>query len=361
VIPWPAVAAPPRIELHPSTPWALRIFDRVPLAPLWVGTGIGLAVFGLSLVYTAVFSEAVGQLDAIGSSQGPLAWGAELIQDLFIGFTLAVSAASIRGARRDFRALVPWLDAPAPEREDLEREMLTYARWPLLAVGLAVGAGVALLTATDPSLWAAGRMPHWTHPTVVWIAVRNFVNWWVAARAMLLELMLGRAFSRLGDRLASVDLLDRSPLAPFVRRALRNVLLWMLLAAFLSLTYLGEGWASDLMVLALVALGGFALAAFLLPLTGPHRRIRGLKRAELARVRAAIRETREQTLARSAEEQPAGGRLADLVSYEARIASVAEWPIDASTLLRLALYLAIGLGSWVGAALVERALDTALR
>jgi hypothetical protein len=350
----------PRIELHPATPWALRIFDRVPLPALWVGTGIGLAVFALYLVYTALFGESFGLLDAIGSSLRPLAWVAELIQDFFIGFTLALSAASVRGARRDFRALVPWLDASAAEGEDLERAMLGYARAPLWAVGLVVGGASALLTVTDPSLWATGHMPSWTHPTVVWIAARNFVNWWVVSRAMALELMLGRSFSRLGDRLTAWDLLDRAPLVPFARRALRNVLLWMLLAAFLSLTYLGEGWASDLMVVALVSLGTFALTAFLLPLAGAHRRIRDLKRAELARVRAAIREARDRTLAADAT-AASGGRLADLVSYESRIAGVAEWPIDASTLLRLSLYLAIGLGSWIGAALVDRAVDTALR
>ncbi|MBW2236949.1 MAG: hypothetical protein JRG85_16330, partial [Deltaproteobacteria bacterium] len=70
------------------------------------------------------------------------------------------------------------------------------------------------------------------------------------------------------------------------------VLLWMLLAAFLSLTYLGEGWASDLMVVALAGLLAFALAAFLLPLTGIRRRVRERKRQELARVRAAVAEAR---------------------------------------------------------------------
>jgi hypothetical protein len=190
-------------------------------------------------------------------------------------------------------------------------------------------------------------MPHWTHPAVIWLTARNFVNWWVVSRAMALELMLGRAFSRLGDRLVPVDLLDRSPLAPFGRRALRNVLLWMLLTAFVSLTYL--------------ALGGFAVTAFLLPLAGAHRRIRDLKRAELARVRAAIREARDHALAPGSGGPTTGGRLADLVSYEARIAAVAAWPIDASMLLRFGLYLAIGFGSWIGAALVERALETALQ
>jgi hypothetical protein len=175
---------------------------------------------------------------------------------------------------------------------------------------------------------------------------------------MALELMLGRAFSRLGDRLAPFDLLDRTPLAPFGRRALRNVLLWMLLAAFLSLSYLGEGWASDMMWVALAGLGAFALAAFGLPLLGAHRRVQDLKRDELARVRGAIADAREQALGPGPH--PSGGRLGDLVAYETRLAAVPEWPIDAGTLLRLGLYLAFGLGSWVGAAVVERALDTAL-
>jgi hypothetical protein len=355
-----AVAAAPRIELHPATPWSLRLFDRVPLAPLWVGAGIGLAVFALYLVYTGLFCQKIGQLDGLISSGSSWAWGAELIQDLFIGFALAVSAASIRGARLDFDELLPQLDTSGRDREQLARELFTYQRAPLAAVGLVVGVCVALLTVTERSMWSDGRMPAWPHPSVLWLVGRNAVNWWVASRAMALELTLGRNFSRLGDRLASVDLLDPTSLVPFGRRALRNVLLWMLLAAFLSLTYLGEGWASDLMPLALVSLAGFALAAFQLPLVGAHRRICELKTAELARIRGAIREEREETFARSAAQQPAAGRLADLVSYEARIAAVAEWPIDASTLLRLGLYLAIGLGSWVGAAVVERLLETAL-
>jgi hypothetical protein len=354
------VAAVPRIQLHPKTPWALRLFDRIPLPPLWVGVGIGLAFFALYLTYTGLFSERIGLLDGVVTGDDGWGWAAELIQDFFIGFALAVSAASIRGARRDLGDLLPHLDTAERDPEQLERDVLTYQRGPLLAIGLVVGAGVAILTSTDPSLWVDGRSPGWQHPSALWLAARNFVNWWVVARAMVLELMLARDFSRLGDRLAGIDLLDRTPLEPFGRRALRNVLLWMLLAAFLSLTYLGEGWASEMMPLALVGLTSFALAAFLLPLLGAHRRIRELKYAELARVRAAIREAHAHTFAHSAAERPGGGRLADLVSYEARIAGVGEWPIDASTLLRFALYLAIGLGSWVGAAVVERVLETAL-
>jgi len=351
-----AVAAAPRIDLHPRTPRALQLFDRVPLPPLGVGVAIGIGIFGLFLLYTSLFCEGVGQL---GASVVVGRWGflAELIQDLFIGFTLALSAASVRGARRDLAALLPHLEVPEADRAALDRRIFRYQPFSLLAVGLVLGAGSALLTVNDESLWMHGR-PAWTHPALIWLGVRNFFNWWFVGQAMALELMLGRAFSRLGDRLARFDLLDRTPLAPFARRALRNVLLWMLLAAFLSLSYLGEGWASHLMVVALAGLAAFAMTAFLLPLMGAYRRIRVLKREELAGVRTAIAEAREQTLGPGPH--PATGRLADLLAWESRVARVAEWPIDAGTVLRLALYLAIGLGSWLGAAIVERALDTAL-
>jgi hypothetical protein len=51
------------------------------------------------------------------------------------------------------------------------------------------------------------------------------------------------------------------------------------------------------------------------------------------------------------------GHVADIVAYEARVASVPSWPFDLSTLVRFALYVALGLGSWLGAAVVERFVD----
>jgi hypothetical protein len=346
------------IALYPATPLELRLVDRIPLAPLWAGVAIGLGIFCLYLAYTSAFSSAPGRLDGVGRASGML-WIAELIQDLFLGFTLAIAAAAVCGARRALAALWPHLDTTGADRDRLERAVFTYWPAPMLIVGAVSGAiGVAMLF-WDPGVWETGEHVPWTHPSALWLGVRNFFNWFVVSRAMLLELMLGRAFSRLGDRLAPVDLLDRAALAPFGSRALRNVMLWMLLTAFLSLTYLGEGWTGHSLGVALAVLGSFAVAAFFTPLLGAHRRVRQLKAAELARLGAAIADARARTFAQPSTDL-AGGRLADLVAYEGRIAAVREWPIDGSTWLRLALYFAIGFGSWVGAALVERVLDTAL-
>jgi hypothetical protein len=49
-----------------------------------------------------------------------------------------------------------------------------------------------------------------------------------------------------------------------------------------------------------------------------------------------------------------------IVAYRQVVDGVREWPFDASTVMRFALYLLIPLGSWSGGALVERVIDSLL-
>ncbi len=52
--------------------------------------------------------------------------------------------------------------------------------------------------------------------------------------------------------------------------------------------------------------------------------------------------------------------MANLLALRQHLSEIREWPFDASTLRRLALYLLIPLVSWSGGALVERLIDAAL-
>ena len=345
----------PRIELVPATPWSLRLFDRIPLPAFWAGVALGLAAFGLFLLYTAVLGEGAGRLAGVSFEWGALA---EAIQDGLLGFSVAVTAASMRAAREEIEAVRPALAGRLGDGADLARAVLRYPRVLLAAIG-ACGVLSSFPTVLSSDMWIGGRQPGWTHPTVVWLFLRNAVTWWLVLRGMALELITGRRFSELARSIEIADPFERAPFAPFARRALRNVLLWMLLAAWLALTYVGPGWAiGTLMALGLTTVAAFACAAFVLPLLGPHAKLRAAKQAELAKLRAAIRATRDAALAPTATERP--GRLADLVAYEARVAAAGEWPIETSTLLRFALYLALGLGSWVGAGLVQHAVERVL-
>ncbi len=347
---------PPRIVLEPNTPLSLWLFDRIPLPAFWAGAAVGLGVFTLFLLYTAMFGSAIGRHADVAFEHG---WLAEVIQDFFLGFTIAVIAASVRSTRAEIEALRPSLGLAASDEPELEREVLRYRRLPLALMGLG-GFVASYLTVRSPELWVDGRVPGWRHPTVLWLSARNAITWWLALRGVALELNLGWRVSRLAERVEVIDLFDRAAFAPFTRRALRSVLLWMLLAAWVSLTYIGPGSLGGLLTLGVVGLSCFALAAFVIPLLGPHRRLRELQQRELSRVRAALRQTRDAMLAPDAPHF-AGGRLADLIAYETRIEGASTWPIEASTLPRFGLYLALGMGSWVGAGLVQHAVETALR
>ena len=50
-----------------------------------------------------------------------------------------------------------------------------------------------------------------------------------------------------------------------------------------------------------------------------------------------------------------------LLALRAQVSDVREWPVDLPTFARLAGFVAIGLASWVGAALVDVAIETVLR
>ncbi len=106
------------------------------------------------------------------------------------------------------------------------------------------------------------------------------------------------------------------------------------------------------LLLASIAVLLLATAGLLIPVRGVHDAIAREKTHELVRVNDQIRRARAGSGALPS--------LADWIAYRSLTMSVREWPVDAPTLRRFALYLAIPLGSWLGGALVERMVDALL-
>ncbi len=92
----------------------------------------------------------------------------------------------------------------------------------------------------------------------------------------------------------------------------------------------------------------------LLPAWGIHLRIKEAKQSALKQIRKAIALRRDPDT-RSVDD--AQKLRADL-ALERRLLETSEWPFDAGTYGRVILYIVLGLGSWVGAALVERFLES---
>jgi hypothetical protein len=263
----------------------------------------------------------------------------------------------LRGVRRSLDELRPALEISAPEFAALERRVGIYDPWPLRIAGL-LGVAVALTTPLiavsaqtsppyDVSLWTPEVFWHrWTTPVIGWFMGRFLF-------AVIEE--SGR-MAALAGRLKPIDLFDLRPLAPFTAQGLRHALLITGFVAIFALFLLEWGYAAMVGGIAL-STAVFAALGLMLPVRGAHRRIRAAKQAELDACQDALRRAHRDSIL---DDDASLGRVADLLVYERRLEAVRVWPFDTSTLTLFALYLLIPVGSWLGGALVERAIDTLL-
>jgi hypothetical protein len=183
---------------------------------------------------------------------------------------------------------------------------------------------------------------------LVWIG-------WSTGRFAYATWVESKRFSQIGRERLEIDLLDLAPVAPLIRYGLRQALVTIGAFSVAALLFYDSEAAPNLVWFLLVAsLATLLLAAIslLMPVRGVHDAIAREKARELARVNDEIRAARSGSGALPS--------LADWIAYRGLIESVRDWPIDAPTLRRFALYLAIPLGSWLGGALVERTVDALL-
>ena len=203
--------------------------------------------------------------------------------------------------------------------------------------------------AWDPSTW---------YPEVWWHRLLGlFAGWWFGWFVLAIWVASTQS-SRLAARIQRLDLLDLSPLSPFVKQGLLTSLLAVGAATLLSLFLLEPGQWPVVVISVGFALP-LAIIGLLLPVLGAHRRIREAKEAELEWTRERIRRASSFVYKLSAPESP--GQLGDLYAYQQLIRDVPEWPIEGSALLRVTLYLGIPVVSWFLSLLIENLLDFVFR
>jgi hypothetical protein len=351
-------AAVDRPRETPYRPWTQQLVDALPVAPLWVGVGIMLLDAASCLVwFTAIGSPK-------WSTSNNLFWREvfppSLIMAALIGFSVAGVAYSRRAQLRVLERLRPALDCTPRQMEALFQEVSAFDGRRMRRVGLLLTLTIPPLIAFNPGAfpWHFGEQYVSSDPDfVLWTVWHNGLAIWLGSRAGAYEARAARLFSRIGRDHARVDVLDLSPLAPFAHRGLQSVLMYMAGLSLFALIFAG-GWAVDFAPIGVMVLVPVALQALLLPLRGVHERIRETKRARLAALRAEIRLDEGDVMDRDGPgSAAAAARLPALLALRDRVEQAREWPLDLSSYLRFTLYLAIGLGSWVGGALVERLVD----
>lgn len=307
-----------------------------------------LAYFAAWLGYRAL-DAAWGAPAASATAPG---WYWEIVNALILAWLVAADGWAARSALREVRQLLP--SRPGSDDGSRERAMAAVAvpsglRRAGSALALAVAASILLF---DPGIWPGVARPPLGDPGFLWVGLRTAAISWLVARALIREVWLTAAYVRIGSREVEIDLVDQRGLAPFGSKGQRTVVVWIGFSILFSLFFFGGSPARSnaFVVVGIVLL---VSAAFAAPLIAVQRRVAAAKEAELDSVAASLRRERART-------DPDDARLARLLAWQAHVVSVHEWPLTAPTLIRSALFVGLGVGSWFGGALVERLVAVAL-
>ena len=197
---------------------------------------------------------------------------------------------------------------------------------------------------------------NWALDYALLVLAISLSGWWMGRFSFEL-IWSALQINNMAMRLPILNLLDAESNRSFTQHGVQSALLVVIMMSITApIAVQPEGGVVGAAVNSVLMLF-LALTALILPMRGIHQRIQTQKREELATIRQHIQRERDKLLAAS------GGvddRLVALLAMETRIERVEEWPFGAGSLYRVGFYLLLGLGSWVGAALVERMLESAL-
>jgi hypothetical protein len=342
-------------------PWTQQLIDSLGVSPAWVGGGLVVADMLSCIAFFALAGDPVLNL------RHEIFWTRVFLPSSVIGVLMGYVVAGVAYSRRlqlrTLERLRPVLDCDAQGYRELVHEVQAFdtRRLRIIGLGFAVAVPPLVIANPDPFAWRLGdELLAMGHAVILWLVWHNAISMWFFSRGVALEQRAARLFSRIGRDLAVVDVLDLAPLAPFARRGLQAVLFYVIGLSIFSLLFVG-GWATNLAPSAPVVVVPTALVALLLPLRGVHQRIHQAKRTRLDALQAEIRRDEAEVMDRDAPGcAAAAARLPALLALRARVESTREWPLDFANWVRFVLYLAIGLGSWLGGALVEHGVDVVL-
>ena len=185
----------------------------------------------------------------------------------------------------------------------------------------------------------------------------TLVVWGVITQVIAVLTNNAQVISSLTDSVP-VNLLNTEPLAAFSLVAVYSTLVLIGGQAGMALLFLDQA------IVPVTLLPGFfgmffpMLYLLLLPVLPIRRRIRDAKQAAISNVQRLIAET-QTTEGRNSFALPELNKLQPLITYRQEIQRVSEWPFNLPVVTRLLVYLIIPPLTWVGAALIERLVDSA--
>jgi hypothetical protein len=334
------------------SPWTQRLAETPPWSPFRLSLAIAAAL-GTAFLALEVALDRFPLVLAGGHTRGDFRVATVMIA--LIAYLPAAYVLAVSGTRRALDEIAPVLRCTPDEQAALRNRAGRFDPRALRRAGLC-GIALALLVplATNPlpETYSLRTLPPEANVHRLLLPMLG----WLGARFVFAVISGSRRLSRVGREMVRVDLIDLRPLAPLARQGLRQALLCAGVLSILALTLRDVDIAPGLpavVAACLAASTALSAIALALPVRGAHQAIVAAKHVELEACTEELRALRDG--------RPRAGRsLADLLAWRTFVESVPEWPFDAPTRLRFALYLAIPLGSWLGGALVEKLVDRLL-
>lgn len=327
-------------------PTSDRVFawlhETLSIPPIVTGIACSLALGGLALWGTWL----IGIVDDVAAGLAPdIAVRAPVTLYMMVGYLpMALYYLGV------------WSDdhlATLANNFKLQRRAVAYPRTLANLVGVAGSVTMYFLflhEADDPlRLFAPLR---WSGDYVLPLAGLVLMGWFIF-RFMFLLIWNALDVSRTASQIDHIDLFDSSRVKPYAQQGVRSSLLAVVGLSISANLWLDPNSPTVGTIASVIMLVIASALALLLPTWGIHQRLKAAKETELKQVRRAI-VSRKDPQTRTVDD--AQQLRADL-AIEARLGEVSEWPFDAGSYGRVALYILLGLGSWVGAALVERLLE----
>lgn len=257
-----------------------------------------------------------------------------------------------------FDSLKPSLNLSEAEladiRESLER-VPVKSQIRTLAVGLLAGISHDyLLLTSQGGLWETLQLLDGRNIAIMLVAI---FTWCLLSTVIFFLIGNVRVFAKLAKNHVRIDLLNGADLYGFARVAVYSTLILMGALASFPLLLLEEETNYLSVVPGFLATSLPMVFIFLVPLLPIRKRLRERKAGELQSIQDRIRQLakNENNLL---ENSAALQQLQPLLDYRREIRQVKEWPFDSPAFFRLLFYLFIPPLTWVGAALIERLVDT---
>ncbi len=324
------------------SPWPLELASWLPLPSLTVSLGVGGVTLTCFVASGAWFPEDYSPLWSSSRQITGMALTFVLLLTYLSGFFIYTSSKTLAyveelrpsfvGAEAD--ALVVRLNQLRPSHYYL---------------ATAAGVVLGIFNIDWRAFRGIGNLPHW--PMDLCLTLGSMLVWIFVAQIIYSRAHNAVLLSRLGREHVVIDLYRIASLKPFARIGILDVLLTMGALAITPLQALDAEFR-----LFNYSFGfsiGLPAALFLLvsPMWGIHRRLRDEKAREVAELESSI------ATARRGHAADAIVHLNALLERRGYVQALHPWPMDLRSVSRVGFYLVIPPLAWIGAALVEMAVQ----